>query len=190
MTVIEFLDTITPSLDKEMAKNFQKILTKQGFKFQLGTKVTETTIQDNGTVVLSLEPAKGGEKKTFEADVVLVSTGRRPFTKNIGLEDLKIETDRIGRIKVPSSLHLFSLPIEKVNSHFQTNVPSIYAIGDCIDGPMLAHKAEEEGIACVENLAGFAGHVNYDAIPGVIYTHPEVASVVRRLLLSVLYMLP
>jgi dihydrolipoamide dehydrogenase len=163
VTVIEFLDTITPALDKETAKNFQKILTKQGFKFQLGTKVTETTMKSDGSVQLSLEPAKGGEKKTFDADVVLVSTGRRPVTKNIGLENLKIETDRIGRIKV--------------NSHFQTNVPSVYAIGDCIDGPMLAHKAEEEGIACAENLAGFAGHVNYDVIPGVIYTHPEVASV-------------
>jgi dihydrolipoamide dehydrogenase len=180
VTVIEFLDTITPSLDKEIAKNFQKILTKQGFKFQLGTKVTETSIQDNGTVTLSLEPAKGGEKKTFEADVVLVSTGRRPFTKNIGLEELKIETDRVGRIKVPAIPRFVSAshPPPQVNSHFQTSVPSVYAIGDCIDGPMLAHKAEEEGIACVENLAGFAGHVNYDAIPGVIYTHPEVASVV------------
>jgi dihydrolipoamide dehydrogenase len=109
VTVIEFLDTITPSLDKEIAKSFQRILTKQGFKFQLGTKVTETSIQDNGMVSLSLEPAKGGEKKTFEADVVLVSTGRRPFTKNIGLEELKIETDRIGRIKV--HLHFLSYPV-------------------------------------------------------------------------------
>ena len=94
---------------------------------------------------------------------MLVSTGRRPFTKNIGLEELGIETDKIGRIKV--------------DSHFKTKIPSIFAIGDCIDGPMLAHKAEEEGIACVENIAGHAGHVNYDTIPGVVYTHPEVATV-------------
>jgi dihydrolipoamide dehydrogenase len=163
VTVIEFLDTITPSLDSETAKSFQKILKKQGFKFKLGSKVTDTKIQTDGTVQLKLEPAKGGASETFDADVVLVSTGRRPFTQNIGLKELGIETDRLGRVVV--------------NDHFQTKVPSVYAIGDCIDGPMLAHKAEEEGIACVENLAGFAGHVNYDTIPGVIYTHPEVATV-------------
>lgn len=163
VTVIEFLDTITPSLDKEISKSFQKILTKQGFKFKLGTKVTDTKILGDGSVQLAIEPSKGGDKATFDADVVLVSTGRRPYTKNIGLEALGIETDRLGRVKV--------------DSHFKTNVPSVFAIGDCIDGPMLAHKAEEEGIACVENLAGFAGHVNYDVIPGVIYTHPEVATV-------------
>ncbi|CAE7521060.1 LPD1, partial [Symbiodinium microadriaticum] len=144
VTVVEFLDTITPSLDKETAKNFQKTLKKQGFNFKLGTKVS-------------------GKSESFTADVVLVSTGRRPFTQNIGLKELGIETDRLGRIVV--------------DSHFKTAVPSVFAIGDCIDGPMLAHKAEEEGIACVENIAGFAGHVNYDAIPGVIYTHPEVATV-------------
>ena len=163
VTVVEFLDSITPTLDKEIAKNFQKILKKQGFDFKLSTKVTNTVVRADGKIDVSLEPAAGGETTNMEADVVLVSTGRRPFTKNIGLEELGIGTDRIGRIEV--------------NDHFQTAVSSIYAIGDCIDGPMLAHKAEEEGIACVENLAGFSGHVNYDVIPGVVYTHPEVASV-------------
>jgi dihydrolipoamide dehydrogenase len=163
VTVVEFLDSITPTLDKEITKNFQKILKKQGFDFKLSTKVTNTVVRDDGKVDVSLEPAAGGETTKMEADVVLVSTGRRPFTQNIGLEELGIGTDRIGRIEV--------------NDHFQTAVSSIYAIGDCIDGPMLAHKAEEEGIACVENLAGFSGHVNYDVIPGVIYTHPEVANV-------------
>lgn len=162
VTVVEFLDTITPSLDKEISSNFMKILKKQKMKFMLSTKVTGTEVTSSG-VKLTIEPSKGGEASVLEADVVLVSTGRRPFTKNLGLEELGIETDRIGRIMV--------------NDHFQTKVPSIYAIGDAIDGPMLAHKAEEEGIACVENLAGFAGHVNYECIPGVIYTHPEVATV-------------
>ncbi len=162
VTVVEFLDTITPGIDKEVSTSFLKILKKQGMKFMLNTKVTASEVTANG-VKLTMEPSKGGEATTFEADVVLVSTGRRPRTKDIGLEALKIETDKVGRIKV--------------NDHFQTAVPSIYAIGDAIDGPMLAHKAEEEGIACVENIAGFAGHVNYDAIPGVVYTFPEVATV-------------
>lgn len=162
VTVIEFLDTITPSMDKETSQNFLKILKKQGMKFKLGTKVTGTEVTANG-VKLSLQPAAGGPTTSFDSEVVLVSTGRRPFTKNIGLEALGIQTDKVGRIVV--------------DSHFKTAVPSIFAIGDAIDGPMLAHKAEEEGIACVENIAGFAGHVNYGVIPGVIYTHPEVATV-------------
>jgi len=162
VTVVEFLDTITPSLDKETSTNFQKILKKQGMKFMLSTKVTKSEVVGDG-VKLTIEPSAGGAAQTLDADVVLVSTGRRPFTKNIGLEALGIKTDKVGRIEV--------------NEHFQTAVPSVYAIGDAIDGPMLAHKAEEEGIACVENLAGFSGHVNYDVIPGVIYTHPEVATV-------------
>lgn len=162
VTVVEFLDSITPGIDKETSTNFLKILKKQGMKFLLSTKVTGSEVTANG-VKLTLEPSAGGPSSTFEADVVLVSTGRRPFTKNIGLEALGIETDKIGRIKV--------------DDHFKTAVPSIFAIGDAIDGPMLAHKAEEEGIACVENIAGFAGHVNYDVIPGVIYTSPEVATV-------------
>lgn len=161
VTVIEFLDTITPSVDKEISSTFQKILKKQGMKFMLSTKVTASAVSDSG-VKLTLEPAAGGASSELDAEVVLVSTGRRPFTKNIGLEALGIETDRAGRIKV--------------NSHFQTNVPSVYAIGDAIEGPMLAHKAEEDGVACVELIKGLAGHVNYDNVPGVIYTHPEVAT--------------
>eukprot|EP00607_Mallomonas_marina_P007495 CAMPEP_0182417082 /NCGR_PEP_ID=MMETSP1167-20130531/1501_1 /TAXON_ID=2988 /ORGANISM="Mallomonas Sp, Strain CCMP3275" /LENGTH=495 /DNA_ID=CAMNT_0024590375 /DNA_START=55 /DNA_END=1542 /DNA_ORIENTATION=+ len=162
VTVIEFLDSITPTMDKELSSNLFKILKKQGMKFKLSTKVTSSAVSPEG-VTLSLEPSKGGEVEKFDAEVVLVSTGRRPVTKNLGLEELGIETDKLGRIKV--------------DDHFKTSVSSVYAIGDAIDGPMLAHKAEEEGVACVENLAGRVGHVNYDAIPGVIYTHPEVASV-------------
>lgn len=165
VTVVEFLDGICGNMDKDTAKAFQKILKKQGMTFQLSTKVTSSEVQADGSVKLTTEPAAGGDASEIIADKVLVSTGRRPFTQNIGLEELGIGTDRLGRIEV--------------NDHFQTAVPSVYAIGDAIDGPMLAHKAEEEGIACVENLAGFAGHVNYDVIPGVIYTHPEVATVGR-----------
>jgi len=163
VTVVEFLDTITPAVDKEISGMFLKILKKQGMTFMLGTKVTQSSVEADGSVKLSLQPAAGGETTFLSSDVVLVSTGRRPFTKNIGLEGLGIKVDRLGRIEV--------------DKHFKTAVPTVFAIGDCIDGPMLAHKAEEEGIACVENIAGFAGHVNYDAIPGVIYTHPEVANV-------------
>lgn len=162
VTVVEYLDTITPGIDKEITQSFLKILKKQGIKFMLSTKVSGSKLVGDG-VQLTLEPSAGGPSSTFDADVVLVSTGRRPFTKNIGLEELGIQTDKIGRIKV--------------DNHFRTAIPSIFAIGDAIDGPMLAHKAEEEGIACVENIAGFAGHVNYDAIPGVIYTYPELATV-------------
>lgn len=121
-----------------------------------------TTVTADG-VKLTVEPSAGGAPTTVDAEVVLVSTGRRPVTKGINLEGLGIETDRLGRIKV--------------DAHFATNVKGVYAIGDAIDGPMLAHKAEEEGIACVENIAGFAGHVNYAAIPGVVYTFPELATV-------------
>lgn len=162
VTVVEFADTITPGIDKEITAAFLKSLKKQGLKFMLSTKVTKSEVNGDN-VTLTVEPSAGGSVATIDADIVLVSTGRRPFTKNIGLEELGIETDKIGRIKV--------------DHHFKTKVPSIFAIGDAIDGPMLAHKAEEEGIACVENIAGFAGHVNYDVIPGVIYTHPEVAAV-------------
>ncbi|KAJ1429325.1 dihydrolipoamide dehydrogenase [Ochromonadaceae sp. CCMP2298] len=162
VTVVEYLDTITPGIDKEITQAFLKILKKQGIKFMLNTKVADSKLVGDG-VQLTLEPSAGGATTTFDADVVLVSTGRRPFTKNLGLEEMGIETDRMGRIVV--------------NDHFQTKIPSVFAIGDAIDGPMLAHKAEEEGIACVENIAGFAGHVNYDTIPGVIYTYPELATV-------------
>lgn len=129
VTVIEFLDTITPSIDKETSANFLKILKKQGIKFKLSTKVTATEVTSSG-VKLTIQPSNGGATSVHESEVVLVATGRRPYTKNIGLEALGIETDKIGRIKV--------------DSHFQTKVPSIFAIGDAIDGPMLAHKAEEE----------------------------------------------
>eukprot|EP00980_Cylindrotheca_fusiformis_P009362 scaffold2047_cov129-Cylindrotheca_fusiformis.AAC.41 len=162
VTVIEFLDRICPSMDQELTKKFQSTLKKQGFKFNMKTKVTESKVTDDG-VVLTTEPSKGGDSKEETYDVVLVATGRRPFTEGLGLEELGIQTDKLGRIEV--------------DEHFKTAVPSVYAIGDCIDGPMLAHKAEEEGIAAVEIIAGYAGHVNYNAIPGVIYTYPEVASV-------------
>lgn len=130
--------------------------------FSAPPKVVSSEVTTAG-VKLTMEPAKGGDQTTMDADVVLVATGRRPFTANLGCDELGISLDKMGRIEV--------------DSHFRTAVPSVYAIGDCIAGPMLAHKAEEEGIACVETIAGFAGHVNYDAIPGVVYTHPELAEV-------------
>jgi len=162
VTVVEFLDRLMPGTDSEIAKKFQTICKKQGMKFKLGTKVMGAEVKD-GKVHLAVENVKKGTPEEIVSDVCLVSIGRRPFTQGLGLEDVGIETDRLGRVVV--------------DSHFQTKVPSIWAIGDAIDGPMLAHKAEEEGIACVESLAGFAGHVNYDAIPGVVYTFPEVATV-------------
>lgn len=162
VTVIEFMDRICPSMDIELTKKFQQTLKKQGFKFTLKTKVVSNEVVDDG-VILTTEAAKGGKEKSQKYDIVLVSTGRRPYTDGLNLDTLGIKTDKLGRIEV--------------DKHFKTAVPSIYAIGDCIDGPMLAHKAEEEGIAAIETIAGFAGHVNYDTIPGVIYTYPEVASV-------------
>jgi len=162
VTVIEFMDRLCPAMDTELTKKFQTVLKKQGFNFKLKTKVVKSEVVGDG-VAITTEPSKGGDQTTEKYDVVLVATGRRPYTDGLGLESLGIQTDRLGRIEV--------------DSHFRTAVPSIYAIGDCIDGPMLAHKAEEEGIAAVETIAGFAGHVNYDAIPGVIYTFPEIASV-------------
>lgn len=162
VTVVEFLDRIIPGVDSEIAKKFQTICKKQGMKFKLGTKVTGSEVVD-GKVKLTLENVKKGKEEVLETDVCLVSIGRKPFTEGLGLDDMGIETDRAGRVVV--------------DEHFKTKIPSVYAIGDVIDGPMLAHKAEEEGIACVEQIAGFAGHVNYDAIPGVIYTMPEVATV-------------
>jgi dihydrolipoamide dehydrogenase len=162
VTVIEFMDRVCPSMDVELTKKFQTTLKKQGFKFNMKTKVMKSEVTDDG-VLVTTEAAKGGKEKTEKYDIVLVSTGRRPYIEGLGLEALGIQTDKLGRIEV--------------DEHFKTAVPSIYAIGDCIDGPMLAHKAEEEGIAAIETIAGFAGHVNYDAIPGVIYTYPEVASV-------------
>ncbi len=162
VTVIEFLDRIVPGMDKEIATAFQRILTKQGMKFRLGTKVTAATVAADG-VALTLEPAKGGAAEQLAADVVLLAIGRRPVTAGLGLEELGVALDARGRVKT--------------DAHYATNIPGIYAIGDAIAGPMLAHKAEDEGVALAELLAGQAGHVNYAAIPGIVYTWPEVASV-------------
>lgn len=162
VTVVEFLDRIVPGTDSEVAKQFQRILEKQGIEFKLGTKVTAVDAKGK-TATLTLEPAAGGKKEELKADVVLVAIGRRPHTDKLGLDKVGVKLDERGRVIV--------------NNHFQTNIPSIYAIGDVIAGPMLAHKAEEEGVAVAETIAGQAGHINYDAIPGVIYTAPEVATV-------------
>jgi len=161
VTVVEYMNAIGGAgMDSEVAKTFQKILTKQGLKFNLGMKVLGGKKTANG-VQVDLEAAKGGQKQTIEADVVLVSIGRRPYTENLGLKEVGIQMDDRGRVKI--------------DSHFNTSVKNIKAIGDVVIGPMLAHKAEEEGIACVEEMATGYGHVNYDAIPSVIYTSPEVA---------------
>ena len=162
VTVIEFMDRLCPAMDKELTKKFQTTLKKQGFKFQLKTKVMKSEVSGDG-VTLTTEAASGGKEKTSNYDIVLVATGRRPYTDNLNLEALGIQKDKLGRIEV--------------DDHFRTAMSNVYAIGDCISGPMLAHKAEEEGIAAVEIIAGYAGHVNYDVIPGVIYTYPEVAFV-------------
>ena len=162
VTVVEYTDTIVPAMDAEIRRAFQRTLTKQGFKFKLGTKVNGAEVTADG-VKLSVESAKGGKEEVLDAEVVLVSTGRRPFTNGLGLEAIGVETDKRGFIPV--------------NDHFQTNVPSVYAIGDAVPGPMLAHKAEEDGVACAEILAGKPGHVNYNTVPGIVYTWPEVASV-------------
>ncbi|WP_276199840.1 dihydrolipoyl dehydrogenase [Chelatococcus sp. XZ-Ab1] len=162
VTVVEFLDRILPGMDGEVAKNFQRMLAKQGFAFKLGSKVTKVETGADGAKV-TVEPAAGGAADVIEADIVLVAIGRVPYTKGLGLDDVGIETDKRGRIVV--------------DAHFQTKVPGIYAIGDVIAGPMLAHKAEDEGVAVAEIIAGKAGHVNYDVIPGVVYTFPEVAAV-------------
>jgi len=160
--VIEFLDRIVPTCDGEIATLFQKVLTSQGLQFRLSTKVTSAVPTANG-VDLTIAPAKGsGSEEKFHADIVLVSTGRRPFTEGLGLEKLGIQMQG---------------PFIKIDKHWKTNVPSVYAIGDCAPGPMLAHKAEEEGIAVAELIKSGTGHVNYNAIPSVIYTDPEVAQV-------------
>jgi dihydrolipoamide dehydrogenase len=149
-------------MDQEIGKHFQRILGRQGITFKLSTKVTAAKPNKKG-VSLTLEPAAGGNAEALEADVVLVSVGRRPYVDGLGLQEAGVLLDEKGRIKT--------------DPHFQTSVPGIYAIGDVIQGPMLAHKAEDEGVALAEQLAGQAGHVNYDAIPGVVYTWPEVAAV-------------
>ena len=162
VTVVEFLDRILPGMDGDIAKQTQRVLTKQGLKFKLGKKVTGAK-KTKTAVTLTVEPAKGGDAEEIKADVVLVSIGRRPYTEGLGLEALGVEKDNRGIIQV--------------NGSFETNVPGIYAIGDCVPGPMLAHKAEEEGTICVEMMAGQSGHIDYNLVPGVVYTWPEVASV-------------
>jgi len=161
VTVVEYLGNILGPTDADVSKQFLRMLKKQGMKFHLSSKVT--AVEKKGSKAkVTFEPVKGGDAVTLDSDVVLISTGRSPYTSGLGLETLGIELDR-GKIKT--------------NEHWQTNIPTIYAIGDVIDGPMLAHKAEDEGAAVAEHLAGQAGHVNYDVIPSVVYTMPEVASV-------------
>ena len=161
--VVEFLDRILPGMDGEVSKQFQRTLEKQGLKFHLGVKVSGIAKGKAGATV-TVEPVAGGEAMTFEADVVLVAIGRRPNTEGLGLEEAGVALDR-GRVTVDDG--------------FETNVPGIFAIGDVIRGPMLAHKAEDEGVALAEMLAGQHGHVNYGVIPGIVYTMPEVAAVGR-----------
>ena len=162
VTVVEFADVVTPGMDGEVQKTFQRMLKKQGMDFVMGAAVQTVTIKGKkATVTYKLR--KDDSEVTVDADTVLVATGRRPYTDGLGLEALGVAMSDRGQIKT--------------DAHYKTNVDGIYAIGDCIDGPMLAHKAEDEGMACAEGLAGQKPHVNYDVIPGVIYTHPEVANV-------------
>ena len=162
VTVVEFLDRITPGMDAEVSKNFQRILAKQGMEFRLKTKVTGAKKTKSG-VTLTVEPADGGEAEEIVCDIVLVSVGRRPYTEGLGLDAAGVKMDNRGFIEI--------------GDDFATSVPGIYAIGDCVRGPMLAHKAEDEGVVCAEIISGQTGHINYDAIPGIVYTWPEVASV-------------
>ena len=162
VTVIEFLDRILPGMDGELSKEAKKILGKQGFTFKLETKVTSATVKGKG-VELTLEAAKGGSAETLNADIVLVAVGRKAYSAGLGLDKIGVALDDRGRVKTDHG--------------FQTNVPGIYAIGDVIAGPMLAHKAEDEGVVLAEMIAGQTGHIDYNLIPGVVYTWPEVASV-------------
>ncbi len=162
VTVVEFLERVTPGMDAEVSKQFQRVLQKQGMKFKMKSKVTGAKKSKSG-VTLTIEPAAGGDPEELKADIVLLSVGRRPYTEGLGLEAVGIETDPRGVIQV--------------DEYFKTKVPSIHAIGDCIPGPMLAHKAEDEGVAVAEMIAGQKPHINYDVIPGIVYTWPEVASV-------------
>jgi len=161
LTVIEYLDRILPGMDGEVSKQFQRILKKQGVDFKLSSKVTGAE-KLKTKVKLSIEPAAGGEAQTIDADAVLVAIGRRPHTQGLGLEAIGVATDKRGMI---------------VTDHFRTNIEGVWAIGDAIEGPMLAHKAEDDGVACIELIAGKAGHVNYDTVPSVVYTYPEIACV-------------
>jgi len=164
VTVVEFLDRILPGLDAEVGRQMQKLLTKQGMSFKLGHKVTGIDKKNGSMLSVAIAPAKdGGAPETIETDVVLVAIGRVPYTEDLGLSDIGMALDNRGRVVI--------------DEHFKTNVPGVYAIGDVVAGPMLAHKAEDEGVAVAEIIAGQAGHVNYDVIPNVVYTYPEVASV-------------
>ena len=159
--VVEFLEHITPGMDKEVSAEFMKILKKQGINFHMQTKVESVKKKDKGVFIITSD--KNGKKKEFDCDVALISVGRKPNTNNLNLESIGLQLDEKKRIKI--------------DKNFKTNIDNIYAIGDVIKGPMLAHKAEDEGIAVAENIAGQSGHVNYDTIPNVVYTTPEVASI-------------
>jgi dihydrolipoamide dehydrogenase len=163
VTVVEFLDRILPGMDSEVARQFQRMLQKQGVEFRLSSKVTGVDHIEGGLLRTRVEPVAGGDLALIDADVVLVAIGRKPYTEGLGLEAAGVALDPRGRIQT--------------DGRYQTNVPGIYAIGDVIAGPMLAHKGEDEGIAVAEIIAGQHGHVNYGAIPAVVYTNPEVASV-------------
>ena len=162
VTVVEFLDRILPGMDGEVAKQFQRILEKQGFAFKLGSKVIGVDASGE-KLSAQIEPAAGGKAETLEADIVLVAIGRVPYTDGLGFKEAGIALDNRGRVQI--------------DRHFATSLKGVYAIGDVVAGPMLAHKAEDEGVACAEILAGQAGHVNYDVIPGVVYTTPEVSAI-------------
>ena len=162
VTVVEYLDQILPGMDGEVRKEANKIFKKQGFEYKLGTKVTSAEIVGEG-IKLTVEPAAGGEAETIEADVVLVSIGRRPNTEGLGLDKIGLEVNQRGQIEI--------------DHDFATKAPGVWAIGDVVPGPMLAHKAEDEGIAVAENIAGLTGIVNHDVIPSVVYTRPEIAGV-------------
>jgi dihydrolipoamide dehydrogenase len=162
VTIVEFLDHILPGIDGEVARQFHRMLQKQGLTFKLSSKVTGVDTSGK-SLKIKVEPAAGGAAETLDADIVLVAIGRLPFTEGLGLEAAGVKKDNRGRVIV--------------DPHFQTNIAGIYAIGDVVAGPMLAHKAEEEGVAAAEIIAGHAGHVNYDVIPNVVYTSPEIASV-------------
>ncbi|MDG1418382.1 MAG: dihydrolipoyl dehydrogenase [Maricaulis sp.] len=162
VTVVEYLDRILPGMDTELAKTAKRIFAKQGMDFHLSTKVTGVDTSSADSLKVTLEPSAGGEATTIEADTVLVCIGRRPYTEGLGLENVGIEADGRGVI---------------ANDHGKTSAENVWVLGDCTTGPMLAHKAEDEGVAVAERIAGKAGHVNYDVIPGVVYTAPEIASV-------------
>jgi len=163
VTVVEYLDRILPGMDSEVARQFQRMLQKQGMEFRLSSKVAGIDKQDDGALKVRIEPAQGGNMEILDADVALVAIGRKPFTEGLGLDIVGVALDERGRVRV--------------DGHYKSSIDGIYAIGDVIAGPMLAHKAEDEGIAVAEILAGQAGHVNYAVMPAVVYTNPEIASV-------------